>query len=727
MKLRDRLLSILLTVCLLMTLIPQAWAVNNTASLTASVDNNGTERESVSGSSATIYELIFHGSAPGGIKLMNVVFSYDTNKIVPVQVFSTGPNSGKFVDLSISTQQEKTCFEVLGYYDEWQSTTYETVAASWHVDTDNSRTGCAVAVSTTGTVEYVNGQDMLKFTFRLADGVSLDDLDAGSIKIETQTDSPMIIALYPDENDRKFGVRFDSTDETQYFASENSATVSLTYPGSDRDVLTATSIDEGNGLSLAVPTSGSAELKLSVTNTGLDGEYAGNDAVTTWEITETNDTGAVIDKDSGVLKIDNTGRAGTVTVQATTTAGSVTETDTATVSITREASVPGAVEIVGADTIEVPPIMGATNIGNMYTVEVDDQFGLDVDATNVDWSITDYGGIQEGNISINNGQLNLSSHANIPATITIQAKVNAVSGPTTFAAGDTATKEIKLVREESVATKVEIGGDLSADVPTVAEGGSTTINPTATVTDQYGETMTGVPVTWSLSSQPAGISIDSETGKITVTNEVKVTDSAETKIDVTLTAAVDGINPATAQVTITRAASVVNTVELYRGESESESKIGNTDTLIIPATGSKTYTYTAKVLDQFGQEMKNQEITWSFKPNDSGTGVSAENGTVTVNAGATKDSTYTLTATCDDKSASTTITVKDIDITWPTVTIKEDPTYGDTWAEIVKFTGGSASLNNEAVKGDFTLVNTGSPAAGNDQTYSFNFTSKDGK
>ena len=81
----------------------------------------------------------------------------------------------------------------------------------------------------------------------------------------------------------------------------------------------------------------------------------------------------------------------------------------------------------------------------------------------------------------------------------------------------------------------------------------------------------------------------------------------------------------------------------------------------------------------------------------------------------------------EPKTGTINVTMVDIQITWPVVTIKDDPTYGDTWAEIVTFTGGSASLNGKNVPGTFTLVNTGMPNAGSGLTYSLNFKSTDGK
>lgn len=66
--------------------------------------------------------------------------------------------------------------------------------------------------------------------------------------------------------------------------------------------------------------------------------------------------------------------------------------------------------------------------------------------------------------------------------------------------------------------------------------------------------------------------------------------------------------------------------------------------------------FTAKVLDQYGQEMTGQTVEWSITGTNT-TGISVNNGTVTVTEDASKGN-YTLTATCDGKSDSITIKVE---------------------------------------------------------------------
>lgn len=492
-------------------------------------------------------------------------------------------------------------------------------------------------------------------------------------------------------------------------------TASISFRGDNVDALTATAINNKDNLTLAVPTSGSAELELSVTNTGLDGTYAGNDAETTWAITGTNNTGAVIDANTGVLKITNSGRAGTVTVQATTKAGGAEVSDTADVTVTRAGSEPGTVTISGAAEITVPAAVGDTPINEQYTVTVTDQFGAQVEPAEggIAWSID---GAAPTGVSIDSasGVLTVSSYEDVPAAITIKAAVSDVDEPALLAE-QSDTMEVSLVRETSVASKVEISGNLTCDVPTAAEGGSASITPAAAVTDQYGAAMEA-DVAWSLNDTPAGISIDSGTGVITVTSDV-----AETA-ELTLTAAVSDTVTDTETVQINRAPSQATAVELYRGGS----RIGASDTLIIPAEGAgdNVYAYTAKVLDQFGQEMIGETAAWTFTTADGK--VTFADGTVTVSAGAEKDKTYTLAAECGGASASTTITVKDIDITWPTETVKQDPTYGDAWGQIVTLSGGSANIAGADVPGTFTVKDAGAIPGAGQQSYTINFTSEDG-
>ncbi len=77
--------------------------------------------------------------------------------------------------------------------------------------------------------------------------------------------------------------------------------------------------------------------------------------------------------------------------------------------------------------------------------------------------------------------------------------------------------------------------------------------------------------------------------------------------------------------------------------------------------------FTAKVLDQYGQEMTGQTVEWSITGTNT-TGISVNNGTVTVAKDAAVGN-YTLTATCGGKSDSITIKVEKAESVLTTVKI----------------------------------------------------------
>lgn len=269
------------------------------------------------------------------------------------------------------------------------------------------------------------------------------------------------------------------------------------------------------------------------------------------------------------------------------------------------------------------------------------------------------------------------------------------------------------------------GGTATLDVP--ADGAANNVSApfTAAITDQYGDPFSGT-VNWSIEPSVSGVSISN--GMVTVSNTAKSTIMNTTGQEFTVRAVCkDGISEsslwATQETTvqIKRSTPILSNVKLFRGTSE----VGSQDTLIIPASGSQNnvYSYAARSYDQYGAEMTGS-YTWGFATADDK--VTATNGTVTVMPGATKDKQYTLTATeASGEKATTTITVKDIEIVWPTVTIKSAPTYGDTWNRIVTIRGGSASINGVNVPGSFTVKNgTEIPVAGQ-HSYTLNFKSTD--
>ena len=165
--------------------------------------------------------------------------------------------------------------------------------------------------------------------------------------------------------------------------------------------------------------------------------------------------------------------------------------------------------------------------------------------------------------------------------------------------------------------------------------------PTAAVYDQYGKPMTGTStITYAIDGDtPAGVTLASGSGKIKVdrtaqAGEVKV----RAKLGTTLTS-----DPVT--YTITRETSKVTSVRVNAPEY-----LMDVPKVTEPGTPNQAYQQfnAAKVLDQYGQEMTGQTVTWSVADDagNSVTGVSIDtNGKLTVTNEAPAITVY-VTATC---------------------------------------------------------------------------------
>ena len=163
--------------------------------------------------------------------------------------------------------------------------------------------------------------------------------------------------------------------------------------------------------------------------------------------------------------------------------------------------------------------------------------------------------------------------------------------------------------------------------------------PTAAVYDQYGKPMTGTSTYAIDGDTPTGVTLASGSGKIKVdrtaqAGEVKVI----AKLGTTLTS-----DPVT--YTITRETSKVTSVRVNAPEY-----LMDVPKVTEPGTPSQAYQQfkAAKVLDQYGQEMTGQTVTWSVADDagNSVTGVSIDNnGKLTVTNEAPAITVY-VTATC---------------------------------------------------------------------------------
>ncbi len=277
--------------------------------------------------------------------------------------------------------------------------------------------------------------------------------------------------------------------------------------------------------------------------------------------------------------------------------------------------------------------------------------------------------------------------------------------------------------EDPVATSVDIaGGQATIAVPEKAAGSARTAAFTAAVKNQQGGVMSGADMSWSVEdasgNTPAGVSIGSD-GVVTVTNE------AEAGM-VTVKAASGAISD-TAALEITKEAPVVTEVQILKNGTP----VSEEDSLSIPANGTNQTVFTAKICDQYGEEMTGQgAVTWSMDPvtvDGVSMTVSEDAATIGVTSDATEGSSFTLKAAGAGISGEVTISLKSIDITWPSVT-EDNPVYGSSWGDIISLgNDGSAQLNGETVEGTFTVKDASAMPEAGPQNYVIVFRSEDGQ
>lgn len=433
-----------------------------------------------------------------------------------------------------------------------------------------------------------------------------------------------------------------------------------------------------------------------------------------WTVSSRNGgTGVSISPD-GTITVAKNAAADTYTIMAEGKNATAVGSADAILTVTRQTAQAKTVTISGGvDSLDIPT---TETVDTTFTAAVTDQYG-DAMVSEIEWSISP----EITGVSMADGKVTVSADAKNAITDSRAFTVTAKSGIVT------ASKTINVKREKSVTKRLSIAYADSATVP--ADGGETAgATPAVTAYDQYDvETNMGddinerEKITWSIAPQVEGVLI-ADDGTINIKNSAKAAIKDTTGIVFTVTAEY-GDATATREITIKRSLPVATTIKMYKNGTE---LTGATDTVVVPTTDTANeYIYTAKAFDQYGEELTGTNVAVSIAP-ASGEGVTVVGNKLIVSKGAKKDVSYTVTAALDENSKQTiTVTVKDIDITWPTVTAKSG-TYGQKWSEIVKFNGGSAVLNGQTVAGTFTLVNADSVPNVGDK-YQFVFKSNDGQ
>lgn len=256
-----------------------------------------------------------------------------------------------------------------------------------------------------------------------------------------------------------------------------------------------------------------------------------------------------------------------------------------------------------------------------------------------------------------------------------------------------------------VNSSVTVEGGASAD---------TTFKATATSTKNAD---ISTSVTWTVTPADGGVTVGAD-GTVTVSSKAK---AGTYQITATPISGRCQGSAQSASLSVARAAAAASSIAVFQNGTEIT---GDTATIIKPTAGkTNTYTYTVEVKDQYGDPFEGT-VTWTAT---SAAGVTVASNVVTVADSADVDTTLTLTAACDSVTKAVTLTVKDINITWPTPAVKANATYGDSWSQIVTLSGGSAELNGAAVPGAFTVKGASEYPGAGEQSYVINFKSTDGQ
>ena len=323
----------------------------------------------------------------------------------------------------------------------------------------------------------------------------------------------------------------------------------------------------------------------------------------------------------------------------------------------------------------------------------------------VTWSI----GNSPTGITVENGTVTVSSNADA-GTYSLTAQVGELSSSSSF----TVTKEAS-VPSRLVPNEAEV--NTTVDIPT----GDTpyTKQISINVYDQYGAAMEGARLNWSISpSNISGVSV-TDAGVITVTSGAKDDIGAGDGTEFTVTASYGSVQVEALKFTVKRAASQAARIAFYKDGSAITS-----DTIAVPQSGSVEATYTAQVLDQYGEVMSGETATWA-EPIGLPMYVQFSNGTLTVSAGADTGD-VTLTASCNGIEGKLSVSIVDLVFSgFPgAIRFAETRTYGMSWDQIITniSSDAKAMLNGKEVTGTFTVDTSTKPVAGDEVTYKILFT-----
>ena len=337
----------------------------------------------------------------------------------------------------------------------------------------------------------------------------------------------------------------------------------------------------------------------------------------TWSVAPT-DNGVSIDATTGTIAVGAKAKAGNYTIIATGDGATATGSANATLKVERAAET-YTVTVTSANLQLTVPTETETSSSQFFAA-VKDQYDERKTGATVTWSVEP----SDKGVSVDqNGLVTVSADAKGYVTGDESQSFTVKAAYTDAIYG---TETLTVARATANAAKVEISGK-TTELLVPANGATVDASAsyTVTVTDQYDATIESPSVTWSISPEVEGISINETTGVVTVTNAAKNT-ITNTDGMVFVATAKCGEATDTKEITIKRDSSKIAEIEV--------SGVGE---IIVPdksATEDATAQFTVAAKDQYGADISDPSVTWSIIRNgitEPVTGVSIDqSGKVTV-------------------------------------------------------------------------------------------------
>lgn len=321
---------------------------------------------------------------------------------------------------------------------------------------------------------------------------------------------------------------------------------------------------------------------------------------------------------TGTIAVGAKAKAGNYTITATGDGATATGSANATLKVERAAET-YTVTVTSANLQLTVPTETETSSSQFFAA-VKDQYDERKTGATVTWSVEP----SDKGVSVDqNGLVTVSADAKGYVTGDESQSFTVKAAYTDAIYG---TETLTVARATANAAKVEISGK-TTELLVPANGATVDASAsyTVTVTDQYDATIESPSVTWSISPEVEGISINETTGVVTVTNAAKNT-ITNTDGMVFVATAKCGEATDTKEITIKRDSSKIAEIEV--------SGVGE---IIVPdksATEDATAQFTVAAKDQYGADISDPSVTWSIIRNgitEPVTGVSIDqSGKVTV-------------------------------------------------------------------------------------------------